>query len=94
MGSVEIAGGRTARVELIAAEPFAYALADGEEVSFLFTEPGFVYAPVAQNQSAGYAHVLVDGIAVGKIPLLYGETVEQLPAEKRSFWQKLLGGDN
>ena len=93
MGSIEIAGGCAAKVELVAAEPFTYALSDGEDVSISLAGTGFVYAPVAQNQSAGYAHVLVDGIAVGKIPLLYGETVEQSPAEKRSFWQKLLGGD-
>ena len=50
---------------------------------------GFVYAPVACGQSAGYAHVLLDGKAVGKVPVYYGETVEQTPQKQLSIWQRL-----
>ena len=51
----------------------------------------FAYAPVAQGAEAGTAYVLLSGKIVGRVPLVYGETVEQLPPAKRSPWQRLFG---
>jgi hypothetical protein len=55
--------------------------------------PGFVYAPVAEGADAGFVWVLLDGYGVGKIPVVYGQTIERQKAEERSFWQKLFGGN-
>ena len=53
--------------------------------------PGFVYAPAVEGADAGLAYVLIEGKAVGKIPLVYGQTVEQTKEEeKNSFLQKLM----
>jgi len=91
LGTVEVAGGIAGTAPLIAVQDFSYAMAAGEQVTFELPGTGFVYAPVAENQSAGYAHILVDGAAVGKVELIYGQTVERQQEPKKSFWQKLFG---
>jgi len=92
LGTVDVLGGENSRAHLLADDDFEYPLAEGEQVSILLPPPGFVYAPIAWGQEAGYAHILVDGAAVGKVPLLYGETVEKEPEPESSPWEKLFGG--
>ena len=89
LGTQMVAGGQAGQVELVAAEDFAYAMAQGERVSIELPGSGFVYAPVAEGQSAGYAHIFLDGAPVGKVPLVYGETVEQEREQKKSLWERL-----
>ena len=91
VGTVEIAGGQSGYVELLAAEDFDYALAEDEETEIVLPGPGFVYAPVAAGADAGFAHICIDGKSMGKIPLVYGETVESQPEEEKSFWDRLFG---
>ena len=93
MGTVPVISGETACAELLAAENFSYALAPGERPEIVLSKPGFVYAPVEEGKSAGFAYVMVDDQPVGKIPLVYGSTVEQAKTYKRSFIDKLLGKD-
>lgn len=93
LGSVEIAGGQEGSAQLIAAEDFEYSLAEDEQAEIVITGPGFVYAPIAEGAEAGYAHICIDGRSVGKVPLIYGETVEKVPEEEKSFWERLTGGD-
>lgn len=94
VGTVEVAGGCLGFVDLLAAEDFSYALAEDECVQIVLQEPGFVYAPAVQGAAAGYAYVCVDGAAVGKVPLVYGQTVEQQMTKKYSLWEKILGVDH
>ena len=77
LGQLELAGGQETSVDLIAAEDFSYSLAQGERVTISLPEAGFAYAPVAEGQEAGFAHILVDGTAVTKVPLVYGATIER-----------------
>lgn len=91
IGTVEIAGGQVGYAELVAAEDFDYALAPEERSELVFSGPGFVYAPVARGAEAGFAHVCIDGKSVGKIPIVFGETVEQKTQEKKSLIQRLFG---
>ena len=77
LGQLELAGGQEETVDLIAAEDFSYSLAQGERVTISLPEAGFAYAPVAEGQEAGFAHILVDGTAVAKVPLVYGATIER-----------------
>jgi len=93
VGFVEIAGGLSGNVQLLAADDFDYALAPDEKVTLVTSGTGFVYAPVAYGADAGSIYVCVDGKSVGKVPVIYGETIEQEPQEERSFWQRLIGGD-
>lgn len=93
IGFAEIAGGFSGSVQLLAADNFDYALAPDEKVSFVVPGTGFVYAPVACGADAGFVHVCVDGKSVGKVPVQYGETIEQIPQKKLNFWQRLVGGD-
>ena len=92
VGCVEVEGGDMPDVWLVAAEDFSYALADGEEVQTVIQGTGFVYAPTVKGQSAGYMYVCVDEAPVGKVPLVYGDTVAQSKPAK-SFWSILFGGD-
>ena len=93
VGTVEIAGGQTGTVEILAAEDFEYPLAPGETAAVKLGGAGFVYAPAVCGSDAGIAHICIDGITVGKIRLIYGETVEQIPVEEKSFWKRLLEGE-
>ena len=87
--TVEVVGGEAAKVQVLAAEDFSYAVAPEERPQLMLPGPGFVYAPAVEGAEAGVAYVLLDGKAVGKIPVVFGETIEQLPAEEKSFLQKL-----
>ena len=89
MGTVEIAGGQSGAVRLIAAENFEFALANGESAEFVLSGPGFVYAPTVMGADAGFMHIRIEGKTVGKIPVIYGETVETTVEEEKSFLQKI-----
>lgn len=92
VGTVKILSGQAECVELIANADFSYALASDEEVEILLPEPGFAYAPVVQGQSAGEAHICLNGKSIGVIPLVYGKTVEQETQKQISWWEKLFKG--
>ena len=90
LGIAEVPGGTENAVEILASEDFFYPLAKEETAEVVLPGTGFIYAPVAQGQDAGCAHICIDGKSVGKIKTEYGATVEQTQEEKKSFWQKLL----
>ena len=90
MAVVEVLGGESAKVELLAAEDFSYALAPEESTQLAFPGPGFVYAPAVEGAEAGFTYVLMEGKAIGKVPVVYGQTVEQQKEEDPSFFQKLV----
>ena len=73
---------------LLAAEDFSYALASEEQPRIVLGGQNFVYAPVVQGAEAGNAYVMLNGKAIGKIGLVYGETVEQQVPQKKSFWNR------
>ena len=93
LGTVQIAGGQAGTVEILAAEDFDYALTDEEVPEIRLGGQGFVYAPVVAGSDAGFAHVCIDGKSIGKLPLVYGETVEIVQPEEKSFWRRLFRGD-
>ena len=88
----EIAGGESGNVQILAADDFDYALSDCERVTLTLPGSGFVYAPVAEGADAGFAHICIDGKSVGKVPVIYGETIEKTEPQRISFWQRLIGG--
>ena len=92
LGTVSILGGESERVQLLAAEDFHFPLSAEEKPEIVLSGPGFAYAPVVQGQNAGFGHICLNGKAVGKVKLVYGQTVEQEKIQKRSFWERLLGG--
>ncbi len=92
LGYQEVAGGQQGYAALHADADFSFAMAQDEQVEIILPAPGFVYAPVVQGQKAGYAHVCIGDKSVGKIPLIYGNTVEQTVTEEKSLLQKIFGG--
>ena len=93
LGAVEVAGGMEDSVELIAKESFSFALRSDESPVIYLPSPGFVYAPVAFGQDAGYAQIVLDNQIIGTIPLIYGRTVEQEKQVEPKNWQRLFGRD-
>ena len=92
VGSVQIAGGQAGQVSVLAAEEFSYALREKERWHLELPHRDFVYAPVVQGQDAGYAHIFVEGKAVGKIPLVYADTVEMETAPALPWWKRIFSG--
>ena len=91
LGFIEVAGGMSGYAELVADGDFSFPLAKDETVTLVFSKPGFVYAPVVAGTSAGVVHICLEDNVVGTCSLVYGQTVEQVPKEKRSIWQWLFG---
>jgi len=91
IGTVEVAGGQAQRVQLLADDDFSYPLADGEEPQILLSGPGFAYAPVVQGKRAGTAYVCIGDSCIGKIDVVYGQTVEQEEEKQIPFWKRLFG---
>ena len=89
LGYAEVAGGESGKVELIAETGFSFAVAADEDLELVLPAPGFVYAPVVQGQQAGFAHVMLADTGVGKIPLIYGATVERVPDEKPGLLDRI-----
>ena len=89
VGTVEVVGGEKRRVEVLAAEDFDYSVAPEEHPCLALPGPGFIYAPAVEGADAGVVYVLIEGKAVGKVPVVYGATIEQTQPEEKSFWQKL-----
>ena len=87
--TLEVAGGEGSRVTVLAAEDFEYALAEGENPQLMLPGPGFVYAPAVEGAEAGFAYILLEGRTIGKVPVVYGETIEQTPEETKPFWKRL-----
>ena len=88
LGSVEIFGGRQQRVNVLAAEDFSYSVAENEKPYVVLSPPGFAYAPVEEGKEAGVAYVCIGDKAVGKIVVLYEQTVTQEPVDKVPFWKR------
>ena len=91
LGTSEIAGGEAGSAELLAAEDFAYALAADEEPVVVLSGPGFVYAPVTEGAHAGYAHICIGEKEIGKVPLVFGRTVEQKELKEKGLLQRFFG---
>ena len=92
MGTVEVAGGEYPSVEILAEESFSYALTEHEKPLTVISGTGFVYAPVAQGQSAGFAYICLDGRPIGKVSLVYGQGIELERVEEPSLLERLFGG--
>ena len=92
IATIPVAGGESGTVELLADESFSYALAKEEEPTFYVPSCGFLYAPVVEGADAGFAYVMLKDQCIGRIPLVYGSTVEMTHTEKESFWERLFGG--
>lgn len=92
LGTATVFSGTSDSVQLLAAVDFSLSLAGTEKVTIVLPPPGFAYAPVVCGQDAGEASVCIGDQTVGKIKLVYGETVEQQRVEKkRHFWDGWFG---
>lgn len=92
LGLTTVLSGTADQVQLLAAEDFAFSLAANEKITIVLPRPGFAYAPVVCGQHAGDASVCIGDQTVGKIKLIYGQTVEQQRIEKKPhFWDRWFG---
>ena len=91
LGSRSVLFGEQTEALIISSQDFSYALADDERVKVILGGYETVFAPVYEGGDAGFAYVMLDDRVIGKIPLLYGQTVEQKAIDNRSFWKKRIG---
>ena len=91
VGALDVAGGENGRVTVLAGADFSYAMAEEETVQLALPGLGFVYAPAVEGADGGFVYVLIGGKAVGKVPVVFGETVEQPKEEEKGFLRKLIG---
>jgi D-alanyl-D-alanine carboxypeptidase len=77
LGSVEVLGGEQGIAELVAAADFSWALRPEEHVQIRLSAKGFAFAPVVRGGDAGVAYVCIGNKAVGRIPVVYAQTIEQ-----------------
>ena len=95
VGVLEVESGTASWVEVLAAEDFDFCLAENEVPVFSLPGPGFVYSPVTQGAEAGFVYVLIDGCAVARVPVVYGNTIEKEPEEEQPhFFEKIFGRKN
>ena len=95
VGVLEVESGTASWVEVLAAEDFDFCLAENEVPVFSLPGPGFVYPPVTQGAEAGFVYVLIDGCAVARVPVVYGNTIEKEPEEEQPhFFEKIFGRKN
>ena len=93
LGQRAVVNGEEDAVDLIAAEDFSFPLTQQEQPQILLSGIAFDYAPVVESDEAGYAYVVLDEKVIGKVPVVYGQTVEMVKqTERKPFWRKLLGG--
>ena len=93
LGYAAVFSGKEQNVPLLASEDFSFPLSKDETPQIILSRPGFAYAPVVKGKAAGYAYVCIGDAVVGKVKLVYGQTVERtVVAEKPSFWKRLFGG--
>ena len=93
VAETEIVSGTESSVDLLADASFSYPLRKDEKVTVQVRNRGLVYAPISEGDWAGYAYVCLGDTVVGKIPLVYGQSVEAKMHKKVSFWRRLLGDE-
>ena len=79
-------------VPILAAGDFFYPMMEGEQATVVLSKPEFSYAPVTAGAEAGFAYICIGGKSGGKVPGIYGQTVESKPVQKRNFWDGWFGG--
>lgn len=93
LGVTQVLGGAAGVVELVAEEDFFFPLTEEEQVELVMPQQEFVYAPVAGGARAGDCHVILQGQVIGRVSLVYGETVEREQEEEQSLWDRIFGGN-
>ena len=94
LGQVNVAGGDGEIAHLVATEDFEYALAQAEQPQIVLPPQGFAYAPVVEGGDAGWAYIVLNQETIGKVRMVYGETIEQQvePQEEKNILERLFGG--
>ena len=62
----------------------------GQNKTFTVCMPSVIAYPMGAD--AGFVYICIDENCVGKVPIIYGQTVEMEPEPKRHFWDVIFGG--
>ena len=74
-GLVSVIGGVKQEAPAAASAGFSYPVAAGEELRVCHVLPKFVYAPVMAGAQAGMAIVYLNEKEIGRVPLVWRDTV-------------------
>ena len=89
VGILDVVGGESCRVEVLAAEDLDYPVAPEENPQLVLPGKDFIYAPVVEGAEAGIAYVVIEGNAVAKLSLVFGRTIE-MEKEERTFFRTMI----
>ena len=89
---VQVENGMSATVPLVAADSFAWPLAEGESLELDVELAGSLRAPIRAGRRAGEAVFSVNGKEVGRVALLYGADVAPRMASALSILKQGLPG--
>ncbi len=93
LGYRPVVGGVDCKVAIRSKDNFSYALAEGETPNICLDSRQFQYAPVTEGADAGFAYVMLGERVIGRVPVVYGGTVEQeQETQKKSIWERWFGG--
>ncbi len=92
LGYRHILGGDGTHVPLVAAERFAYAVAEGEQFEVVLSPQYFSYAPVTAEAAEGCAYVVLEGKVIGAVPLVWGSSMTQKQEKEKTWLSRLFGG--
>lgn len=91
VGRLPVTGGTKDAVQLIAALPFSWPLAEDEQPELRLCAPRLAFAPCESVRAS--LEVWLDGVRIGSIPLELAEPVPAIP-EKPSFFERIFGGSS
>ena len=92
LGYRHIVGGDGTAVPLLAGESFSYAMAPDEEFDIVLDPRYFSYAPVTGGAGEGSAYVVLGHQVVGRIPLVWGSSLEETKQKEKTLLERLFGG--
>ena len=92
LGRLSVIGGTAPEVRLLAGEDFVFPLAEDEEIRLLLPERTFCFAPVRKMDPAGQAAVYLGEAEIGRIPVVFGDSVGQKKEKPAPLWRRIFGG--
>ena len=87
--AVPVIGGAAETVTVTSPSALSVRLTPGRNAAVDVRLPAFVYAPVAEGETAGEVVAFTDGGAAASVPLLYDADVEAVSAPEPTIWERL-----
>ena len=89
--AVPVIGGQEESVSVLPAESLSVVCKEEDVITLTIELPAFVYAPVLEGMTAGWATASVNGEEAGFVELVFQESIEKTEEEELSLPERLKG---